>query len=66
MLQKAYNTSPNTVIIIQAGMPTEMPKIERAKTLVYASYGGQETSHAMTPVLWGAVNPSGRLSLSLP
>jgi beta-glucosidase len=66
MIQKVCDANPNTVVIIQAGMPIEMPWIDSVNTLVYAWYGGQETGHAITDVLWGAVNPSGRLSLSFP
>ncbi|KAL2829870.1 glycoside hydrolase superfamily [Aspergillus pseudoustus] len=66
MIQKVCDANPNTVVIIQAGMPIEMPWINSVNTLMYAWYGGQETGHAITDVLWGAVNPSGRLSLSFP
>lgn len=43
-----------------------MPWVESADTLVYAWYGGQETGHAIADILWGKVNPSGRLSLAFP
>lgn len=43
-----------------------MPWIEKTNTLVHAWYGGQETGHGLVDVLLGAVNPSGRLSITFP
>lgn len=43
-----------------------MPWIEKTKTLVHAWYGGQETGHGLVDILLGAVNPSGRLSVTFP
>ena len=47
-------------------MPIQMPWIGSASTLVHAWLGGQETGHAIADVLFGDVNPSGRLSLTFP
>lgn len=47
-------------------MPIEMPWIGKVATLVHAWYGGQETGHAIADILFGRVNPSGRLSVTFP
>lgn len=47
-------------------MPIQMPWLPLASTLVHAWLGGQETGHAIADVLFGDVNPSGRLSLMFP
>ncbi|KAM5346983.1 hypothetical protein ACJ41O_009988 [Fusarium nematophilum] len=54
------------VVITQTGMPVQMPWIDSAPTLVHAWLGGQETGHAVADVIFGDVNPSGRLSLTFP
>jgi beta-glucosidase len=66
LIQRVCEANPNTVVIIQAGMPIEMPWLESVNTLVYAWYGGQEAGRAIADVLWGATSPSGRLSLTFP
>ncbi|KPM43168.1 putative beta-glucosidase I [Neonectria ditissima] len=66
MIKRVSEVNPKSVIIIQAGMPIEMPWIDSVDTLVMAWYGGQETGHAMADVLFGDVNPSGRLSVTFP
>ncbi|OBT91383.1 hypothetical protein VE01_10598 [Pseudogymnoascus verrucosus] len=66
MIQRVAEANPKTIVITQAGMPFEMPWIEATDTLVHAWLGGQETGHAIADVLLGAVNPSGRLSITFP
>ncbi|KAH7153478.1 glycoside hydrolase superfamily [Dactylonectria macrodidyma] len=66
MIELVCQANPNTIVIIQAGMPIEMPWISHVKTLVHAWLGGQETGHAIVDILFGKVNPSGRLSLTFP
>jgi beta-glucosidase len=43
-----------------------MPWEPHASTLVHAWYGGQEAGHGLADVLFGKVNPSGRLSITFP
>lgn len=47
-------------------MPVQMPWIDHANTIVHAWLGGQETGHGITDILFGDVNPSGRLSVTFP
>ncbi|KAI9376197.1 hypothetical protein BJX61DRAFT_531032 [Aspergillus egyptiacus] len=55
-----------TVIVNQSGTPVTMPWADHAKSIVHAWYGGNETGHGIADVLFGHVNPSGKLSLSWP
>ncbi|KAE8355429.1 putative beta-glucosidase H [Aspergillus coremiiformis] len=56
----------NTVIVNQSGTPVTMPWADRARAIVQAWYGGNETGHGIADVIFGDVNPSGKLPLSWP
>lgn len=53
-------------MVTQAGLPFEMPWLASTNILIHAWYGGQETGHAIADVLFGDVNPSGKLSITFP
>lgn len=55
-----------TVVVNQSGMPVAMPWADKVGAIVQAWYGGNETGNAIADVLFGDVNPSGKLSLSWP
>ncbi|KAL2814483.1 hypothetical protein BJX63DRAFT_420819 [Aspergillus granulosus] len=55
-----------TIIVNQSGTPVTMPWVDRAKSIVHAWYGGNETGHGIADVLFGDINPCGKLSLSWP
>lgn len=55
-----------TVVVNQSGTPVGMPWAKKVGSIVQAWYGGNETGNAIADVIFGDVNPSGRLSLSWP
>ena len=57
LISKVLDANPNTVILIQSGTPVAMPWIEKAKAVVHAWYGGNETGNAIANVIFGDVNP---------
>lgn len=66
LVKAVLEANPNTVIVNQSGSPVEMPWLSKSKALVQAWYGGNEAGNAIANVLFGDVNPSGKLSLSWP
>ncbi|CEN60566.1 hypothetical protein ASPCAL03002 [Aspergillus calidoustus] len=66
LIEAVIRANPNTIVVTQAGCPITFPWVDSAKTLVHAWYGGQETGNAIMDVLFGKVNPSGRLSVTFP
>jgi beta-glucosidase len=58
--------NPNTAVVIQSGTPVTMPWLSNTNALLQAWYGGNETGNAIADVLFGDVNPSGKLPLSFP
>lgn len=52
--------------MIQSGTPVAMPWKDEVAAIVQSWYGGNETGNAIADVLFGDVNPSGKLSLTWP
>jgi beta-glucosidase len=59
LISKVLDANPNTAIVIQSGTPVEMPWIQKAKAVLHAWYGGNETGNGIADVLFGDVNPVG-------
>ncbi len=58
--------NPNTVVVVNAGSPVTMPWLDEVAAVIYAWYPGQEFGRALADVLFGEVNPAGRLPMTLP
>ncbi|TVY45305.1 putative beta-glucosidase I, partial [Lachnellula occidentalis] len=66
LISRVAKSNPNTAVVLQAGSPVEMSWIDDVSSVVQAWYGGNECGNAIADVLFGDVNPSGKLSLSFP
>lgn len=66
LVSEVLDANSQTVVINQSGTPVTMPWIHRAHTVLQAFYGGNEVGNGMADVLFGKVNPSGKLSLTFP
>ena len=66
MIARVLEAAPNAVVVNQSGTPVTMPWADKAKAIVHAWYGGNETGHGITDVVFGDVSPSAKLSLSWP
>lgn len=65
-IQTLLSANANTVIVMIAGSAVEMPWADKAKAILWTSYGGMEAGTALADVLLGEVNPSGKLPITLP
>ena len=67
LITELLEVRPDMTIVMLAGSPVSMkPWADRAKAIVWMSYSGMEGSTALAEVLFGAVNPSGKLAETLP
>lgn len=55
-----------TVVVLNTGGPTLMPWLRDVAGVIEAWYAGQEYGDAVAAVLFGDVNPSGRLPMTFP
>jgi len=60
----AVNT--NTIVVMYESSATLMPWASQVAGIVMAWYPGQENGNALAHVLFGDVNPSGKLPVSIP
>ncbi len=66
LIEAVAAVNPNTVVVLHNGSPVEMPWLDRVKAVLEAYLGGQAVGPATVRVLFGEVNPSGRLPESFP
>ncbi|ORX47062.1 glycoside hydrolase [Hesseltinella vesiculosa] len=67
LIQTVANNNNNTVVVIHSVGAVEMPWLDHPniKAIVWAGVPGQESGHALADVLYGEVNPSGRLPYTI-
>jgi beta-glucosidase len=58
--------NPHTIVVLETGGPVLMPWLDRAASVIEAWYPGAKGGEAIADVLFGDVNPSGRLPLTFP
>jgi len=65
-IAKVLAWAPKAVVVNHSGSPMEMPWIKQAATLIQYGYAGMEGGNALAAVLFGDVNPSGKLPHTCP
>lgn len=66
LIEKICNVQKNTIVVLHNGSPVTMPWKDRVKGIVEAYLGGQAVGKAAVNILYGNVNPSGRLAETFP
>ena len=58
--------NPHTVVVLNSGAPDLLPWAGITPAILQTWYPGEEDGHALAALLFGDVNPSGRLPVSFP
>lgn len=66
MIEAVVSANPNTVVVLLCGSAVECPWADRVKAVLYMGLPGQAGGEAIADLLYGRVNPSGKLSESWP
>jgi beta-glucosidase len=66
IINKLLAVNDKTIVFLVAGSAVEMPWAKEANAIVWGWYGGMEAGHAFSDVLFGEVNPSGKMPITLP
>ena len=66
LVERVLDADPDAVVVVNAGAPVVLPWLDRARTVLWVWFPGQEAGHSIADVLAGEVEPAGRLPWTLP
>jgi beta-glucosidase len=66
LISRVAAANPNTVVVVNSGMPVLMPWAGEVAAVIQAWFPGQAFGEALADVLSGAAEPGGRLPVSIP
>ena len=66
LIEKVCAVQPNTVVVLHNGSPVEMPWVNKVNAILEMYLGGEAVGEAAIDLLFGRVNPSGKLAETFP
>jgi beta-glucosidase len=66
LIQQVAAANPNTVVVLNTGSAVTMPWLGQVKGVIEEWYAGQEVGNSLAALLFGDVNPSGKLPVTFP
>jgi len=67
LIKETIQENPHTIVVLINGSPVDMGDwIDQTPSVIEAWYGGMEAGTAIANVLFGDVNPSGKLAITFP
>lgn len=66
LIEKITEVQSNVIVVLHNGSPITMPWIDKVKGIVETYLTGQATGSAVSKILFGEVNPSGKLAETFP
>ncbi|HUA65264.1 MAG TPA: glycoside hydrolase family 3 C-terminal domain-containing protein [Alphaproteobacteria bacterium] len=66
LVQAVAAANPRTIVVLKSGSPVLIPWVDKVPAILEAWYPGEEDGNAVAAVLFGDVNPSGKLPITFP
>lgn len=66
LVSQVAAANPHTIVVIESGTAVTMPWANNVAGIVEAWYGGSRGAEALANILFGEVNPSGKLPMTFP
>lgn len=66
LIEAVAAANPRTVVVLNTGSAVAMPWVDQVAGIIEAWYPGQQSGNAIASVLFGDVDPAGRLPVTFP
>ena len=66
LIAKVAAANPNTIVVLETGNPVAMPWLGEVSAVLEAWFAGSSGDKALANILFGDVNPSGKLPITFP
>lgn len=66
LVSAVASANPQTVVILKTGGPVLMPWISKVSAILEVWYPGEEDGNVVADLIFGKVNPSGKLPMTFP
>jgi beta-glucosidase len=66
LIAQVAAANPHTIVVLETGNPVTMPWVKAPAAILEAWFAGSDGANAVGNVLFGAVNPSGKLPNTFP
>lgn len=66
LFDEVYSVNKNIIVVLLTGAPVELPFASKAKAILLAYLSGEAGGEAISQILLGQTNPSGKLAESWP
>ncbi|MGD1103910.1 MAG: glycoside hydrolase family 3 C-terminal domain-containing protein [Terriglobia bacterium] len=66
LIEQVAAANRHTIVVLETGDPVLMPWLDRVSAVLEAWYPGQRGGEAIASILFGAVDPSGKLPITFP
>jgi beta-glucosidase len=66
LIAQVATVNPHTIVVLETGSPVTMPWVKASAAILEAWYAGSDGANAVGNVLFGTVNPSGKLPNTFP
>jgi beta-glucosidase len=66
LIEQVAAANPHTIVVLETGTAVTMPWLDKVAGVAEAWYAGSDGANAVADVLFGDVNPSGKLPMTFP
>jgi beta-glucosidase len=66
LITQVAAANPHTIVVLETGNPVLMPWADKVSAILEAWFAGSSGQHALANILFGDVNPSGKLAITFP